>query len=343
MKEMVELLLKSKADPNTITGRGDTLLHLAVGKRNPELLDILLAAGANPNVLDAQGLSALDYVKPSGSIPQPPGLRSIPTPGAVSFPNFPGQSPQQRREVSQSELADRLRKAGARDWAPRPGLITVTRRSTGVSQVIFTKGTNDWNRHSLLELITFTYFGSGTHFPFPDFSRLMITRRDPASGAVKEFTVDLTAKLAADGCRADEWLEWGDLVEIPEGVHKLGENWSGLPVTEAGSFEKCVARKVTLKAGAISKELELVAGNNWSFSQFNGMNRYQRSHLLRLRKVVLNSGLLLTSSDLSRTKVTRQDAAGGRREWAFDLTQSIPDEQDLWLRDGDVIEVPEKP
>lgn len=340
-KEMVELLLKHKADPNAKAGNGRSPLHLAAMNWNPELLDILIAAGADANALDAQGLSALDYVKTGISSPQPGRIpRQSPM---VSIPNFPGQASSPPKAVPQSDLAERLRKAGARDWAPRPGLITVTRRGTGASQVIFSKGTNNWNRHSLIELMTFTYFGSGTPFPFPDFSRLMITRRDPASGAVKEFTVDLTARLAADGCKADEWLEWGDLVEIPEGVHKLGENWSALPVAVAGSFEKCITRKITLKAGAMSKELELVAGNGWSSSQPFGVNRYQRSSPPRLRSVVLNSGLLLTSSDLSRTKVTRQDAAGGRREWTFDLTQSIPEEQDLWLRDGDVIEVPEKP
>ena len=340
-KDLVELLLKHKADPNAKKSNGESPLHLAT-YRNPECVDILLAAGADPNALDGEGRSALDYVKQSGSVPQPPRVFGQPIPGR-NVPSIPGQESSQPKETSRSEIAERLRKAGARDWAPRPGLITVTRRGTGASQVIFTKGTNDWNRHSLLELLTFTFFGDGTHFPFPDFSRVLITRRDPTSGAVKEFTVDLTARLAADGCKADEWLEWGDLVEIPEGVHRLGENWKGLSGPVADSFEQCFPRTLTLKAGGASKELELKATNNWQFSQPNGVNRYQRRYPPRLRSVVRNSGLLLTSSDLSRTKVTRHDATNGRREWTFDLTQSIPEEQDLWLLDGDIIEVPEKP
>ena len=129
-------------------------------------------------------------------------------------------------------------------------------------------------------------------------------------------------------------------MEIPEGVHRLDEKWSSLPAAEASSFEKCIARKVTLKAGAMSKELELKAANSWW--QNHETRRYQRQSPPRLRDVVLKSGLLLTSSDLSRTKVIRQDATGARREWTFDLTKSIPEEHDLWLRDGDLIEVPEK-
>jgi hypothetical protein len=55
--------------------------------------------------------------------------------------------------------------------------------------------------------------------------------------------------------------------------------------------------------------------------------------------------LLLSSSDLSRVKVTRHDPKTGKEsEWILDCR---PNPQtggpDLLLRDGDVIEVPEKP
>jgi hypothetical protein len=62
-----------------------------------------------------------------------------------------------------------------------------------------------------------------------------------------------------------------------------------------------------------------------------------------LKPVLQGSGLLLTSSDLSRVTVKRgtDSEAGKVWRWTFDLDKvSAPN--DLWLRDGDEIEVPEK-
>jgi hypothetical protein len=45
---------------------------------------------------------------------------------------------------------------------------------------------------------------------------------------------------------------------------------------------------------------------------------------------------------LARVKVTRRDSKTGKtNEWILDCSHN--DTPDLWLRDGDVIEVPEKP
>jgi hypothetical protein len=53
--------------------------------------------------------------------------------------------------------------------------------------------------------------------------------------------------------------------------------------------------------------------------------------------------LLLSSSDLSRVKVTRKDPATGKTtEFVVDVPKVRYTPQDLFLRDGDVIEVPEK-
>jgi hypothetical protein len=59
--------------------------------------------------------------------------------------------------------------------------------------------------------------------------------------------------------------------------------------------------------------------------------------------VLKDSELLLASSDLSHIKVKRRDITTGKmHEWMVDCSnpQAPPN---LWLRDGDVIEVPEKP
>ncbi len=61
-----------------------------------------------------------------------------------------------------------------------------------------------------------------------------------------------------------------------------------------------------------------------------------------LKPVLLQSKLVLVSSDLSRVKVTRRDpATGQKREWVVDCSEASP-APDFWLRDGDKIEVPEK-
>ena len=63
----------------------------------------------------------------------------------------------------------------------------------------------------------------------------------------------------------------------------------------------------------------------------------------RLREVLIHSARLLSTSDLTRVKVRRVDPATGRpREWVFN-EQDVDPVNDLWLQDGDVIEVPEKP
>jgi hypothetical protein len=60
-----------------------------------------------------------------------------------------------------------------------------------------------------------------------------------------------------------------------------------------------------------------------------------------LRSVLDNSKLIRVSSDLSRVKVTRFDPVTKKNmEWTVDCTD--PKQADLWLRDGDVIDVPEK-
>ena len=58
----------------------------------------------------------------------------------------------------------------------------------------------------------------------------------------------------------------------------------------------------------------------------------------RLNDVVRNANVIRSSSDLTRVKVTR----AGQPEMIFDLVR-VDKATDLWLRDGDVIEVSERP
>ena len=63
----------------------------------------------------------------------------------------------------------------------------------------------------------------------------------------------------------------------------------------------------------------------------------------RLKAVLTGSARLLSTSDLTRVTVRRVDPATGQpREWVFN-EQTVDPVSDLWVRDGDVIAVPEKP
>jgi hypothetical protein len=68
--------------------------------------------------------------------------------------------------------------------------------------------------------------------PFPDFARLRV--RQPARDLKTwhERTVDISGSLDATNCAADAFLEWGDVVEVPETDHPLGQKWPGFPKTE---------------------------------------------------------------------------------------------------------------
>src|SRR5262249_36607287 len=143
-----------------------------------------------------------------------------------------------------AEIAELLRTRGASDDVPKLDRIEVRRPSARFREVVFRKGTNDWNRFSLLELVAVHYrflntslSGSlrnesgmhdslwGRELRFPDFKHVVIHR--PAGSGWKEVSADVAAILNSGDCSRDVWLEWGDVVEIPETDHPINESWLG--------------------------------------------------------------------------------------------------------------------
>jgi hypothetical protein len=62
-----------------------------------------------------------------------------------------------------------------------------------------------------------------------------------------------------------------------------------------------------------------------------------------IKPALTESKLLLASSDLAHIKLIRTDpATGQKRELIVDCRNNAP-APSVWLRDGDVIEVPDKP
>jgi hypothetical protein len=143
------------------------------------------------------------------------------------------------------------------------------------------------------------------------------------------------------------------VVEVPEADHPLNERWSGFSDAELTNLVKCLSREVTvvikgrptkLKVGS---QVEFYSGPKVAESDPNARvmtePKIHTKAPLWLKPALRRSNLLLASSDLSRVKVTRHDpATGQRRQWVLDCSDLKPAPA-FWLRDGDVIDVPEKP
>ena len=332
-KEMVKLLLEKKANPNLLNGDGWTPLMVAAARREKEIVELLLNHGADVNVLSASGQTALSLAE------------------SQSFPSAPPS-----REIGQI-----LRQRGAIEDLQRSSSITVGRYST--KYPLFEKDTNGFNRFTLFEAIAqhYTTAQSQNLFAFPDFSRVKV-KRLKGKTPNEEILLDLETVFKFGECAKDVWLEWGDLIEIPEQDHRVNEPWWGLPTEARDTLHKCLEKKVQV----IVKGQTNVIALNVTFS-FGGagipllpatsLNRVpgspeplpeseikvsQNQTGGRLNSVIRAANVIRSSSDLSRVKVGRVDPiTGEKREMIFDLTQ-IDKRNDLWLRHGDVIEIPEK-
>src|SRR5258707_194527 len=66
-KPALRALLKQKADVNAPLVDGATALHWAAQSDDPETVDLLLAAGAKPNLKDRYGFTALYFACSNGN------------------------------------------------------------------------------------------------------------------------------------------------------------------------------------------------------------------------------------------------------------------------------------
>jgi len=384
---ILEALLDAgaKVDPISADETQWTPLGAAANQNNASAVEILLKHGANPNVRDRNGATPLHwtaYQLADSNVFElllankaDPNVRSNDgkTPLAVLKERLATNvlSPEQKTLAGQ--LADLLRQHGALDNLPNWDRITVSRPSANFSFTIFRKGTNDWNQFTLLETIL-NYYESSQMFPvprgnntwesfpaksmmlFPDLARVVIVR--PSHGSTNQTRIAINLLNSTNGidCSKDVPLAFGDVVEIPERDHSLGDQLGGLTSSQRDSIVNHLKGNVQLLVRDQKVELPL----------------YPIGYDLTIGAVLRQpeaQKLLLSSSDLSRVKVSRHDPkTGKKREWILDCSnaqspsnglpvfgqnrfvfnsQSGGDNQppapDLRLRDGDVIEVPEKP
>jgi len=338
-------LLDAKADPNLKDHQGQTPLYYAV-RHDPqgdkEMVELLLAKGADPNIWDNSHDTPLALAKRIRSFgPPPPGVR---------------------RPV-ESEIAGLLRKHGAIEELPRTDVVEVRRPSANYSQVVFSKGTNNYNRFTLLEVIA-AHYGFVTVGPavqqsyeksswtqrgslaFPDLDRVTIRRptEDGLGWTVTQVPVN-TFHDESTGCSFNLPLQWGDVVEIPEADHPINAVWQGLPEEILANLKRCLDRQVQLTVKGQSTNLLLTLQTTQPPRPVRDVNAPTATPpSFALLPVLQSSGLLRASSDLSRVKVKRRDAATGQvYELVFDCSNGPGPGPDFWLRNGDAIEVPEKP
>jgi ankyrin repeat protein len=315
---MVELLLRAGANPNVVYEQyGDTPLHWAIHPKRRNMVNMLLAHKANPNARNNNGRTPLDLAK--------------------SSPQFPQTQRSASEQSAFDEIAALLRDAGADEQMQRRSAISVSRRSRDYLAPWFVQGSNTWNRFTLLELIA-SFHAHSPPVAFPDFTRVTISRLGSAGGKSTEIAVDVEALITSNDCSKDVPLEWGDVVEIPERDRKLNEAWDGLSFPVIVGLKKCLDRKVEIVVKGEPTRLTL----EQRFIHPGGTPSSPQASPFWLGSTVRNANVLRASSDLRRVKVRRVDPSAKQpREIILNLERADP-RTDLWLRDGDVIEVPEK-
>ena len=220
----------------------------------------------------------------------------------------------------------------------------------------------------------------GDALNFSDFSRISVNRLAGTNGTTTNITVNVQAAFKTGDCSANIPLQWGDVVVIPELDHPVQESWNGLTLEDSKALAKCLARQVSVisKGRTNQLNLQLEATGSQFPSGVGGVGRssaaVQSPFKFTLRSVLQANGLILASSDLSRVKVRRKGVGGSSvNEMTLDISSAIAasaqrnrgglpmpgipapgfgnfnptssisiDQNELWLKDGDVIEIPDK-
>lgn len=375
--ELLRVLLERKPDLEVKNATGQTPLLVAMGDASGNLAvgTLLLEAGANPDA-SYNDHTPLHFTAAGGWADWVALLlKHRANPNALNKQN---ETPLKLALISdgadsaKDRIVTMLRAAGGDPLFHLRDAISLGRPNEDPHAVVHRQG-SAVNRFTLLE--TLALFCSGwmpndlAMLAFPDLTRVTIRHRAEGRTEAKATVVNVEALVRAGDRQADPWLAWGDIVEIPEAEHPRNESWRGLPEDFVKGLGPMLNRQVELRSKAGVTNLALKA-------RFDGVKLKFDS--CWLSEVVPASGLVLNSSDLAQVKV-RRSGSTGPSDMVFDLEvapsrtsvpvafQPLPvpggglrppavrmmpsggspgaanqPPATLWLRDGDVIEIPEK-
>ena len=356
---MVQLLLEFGAKPNAVDADGDTALVKAINQGNVDMIRILIEHGADVNFLDKQGRPPLAQLRAASEAN--PGI-----PGSIRPLRLPG-SPSPRDEAA-PKIEEMLIKAGADPDYNRRRAIWTCGDDGSPKNEIFQCPTNSMNHYTLLEFLATLYQVNLTQrqqsissyayedalVPFPEFARVSIHRLDGKRAEILHVNVEEI--LRSGDPSKDVALQAGDLIEIAKQEHKVAETWFGLSPADVTALNKCLVRTVQVVSKGHTNTLALVpsfgdsiksgqfgAGplqafpdnkTNWLAGALNGRTAETVVRSFLLYWVVRDANVLLNTWDLSRVQLSR-----GGAKTTFDLTANPA--PNVWLEDGDVIEIPE--
>lgn len=336
----VKVLLEHNADPNVRANDGTTILEVATSSTRGNMLH------------------RMPYRRVAAMFPTPPSLESR-----------PGQSTGGATAPS-SIIPELLREHGALDDLPHPETIELRRPSAHFQQTLFTKDAAGRNRFTVAELVGVEYgLLAGNNdlnwqgnlptyrqlaaaqfrsvLPYPDLAHVRIRKPAPDFKSWQERTVDVSSLLNNGTNTNDVVLHWGEVVEIPEQDHPIDQRWDGFTLAQMENLVKGLQQHVGLIVNghatnvSVGPEMPRMPHANEQIRYSGGqLGKTPEKGTLWLKPALVNSGLVLASSDLSRVKLTRRDpATGAKHTWVYDCASANPE---VWLQEGDVIEVPEK-
>ena len=176
----------------------------------------------------------------------------------------------------EQKIIDLLVNAGGLANLPKRDRIEARRGTSSI--ITFYEDTHHYNRYSLLEFDlsgtsqmlsqnSHNEWGSSSDLKwkllgglrFPDFKHVTVYRRADNSAKQTAIKIDVDEILNSGDCSKDVWLDWGDVIEIPETDHPVDEKWPGLPDQAVVALIKCTAREVTLKIKGESATLKLAS------------------------------------------------------------------------------------
>ncbi len=338
--DVLQLLLSHNADPNEIMSDRWSPLHVASNNGRKEIVENLLKHGVSINPLAQKDMTPLDVAM--GAARNACDNNPI---------HFPDSSRYRTDPFSFQDIVAILKAHGAKIGQD---VLRTNYIFWGRNQQFFPlleKGTNNHNQLTLLEFCGLVNWSS---LPFPDLKHVTIARFDSVSGKEATIDVDLESVLASRDCSDVQWLQWGDKVLIPEKDHPVTQSWLGLPTEQAEFIAKCNTRKVTLRVKGEDYRLHLGTFADKIRSIVTGAaaeaGEKKKSGLEKvvvindakffLSNILTRSELLRSSSDTTKVKLKRVDPTTEQAvEW---ITNPFSSKNDFWVREGDVIEVPEK-